>query len=103
MSQTKTEYETAYPSIAQLTESERHDLLSNERRRIVLSALAGYTAPIDLSTLAPEIATREEGRDPTNGDSIEHIRVTLHHTHLPKLEACGVVDYDTDARRIRTV
>ena len=30
----------------------------------------------------------------------ESLRLTLHHTHLPKLDDVGAVDYDTDDRFI---
>ncbi|WP_248515264.1 DUF7344 domain-containing protein [Salinarchaeum laminariae] len=103
MSQTKTTITTAYPSIAQLTESERHALLMDERRRTVLSVLAGYRTAVDLSTVATEVAHREDGCDASDATSVDRIRVTLHHMHLPKLESHGIVEYDATTNRIQPV
>jgi hypothetical protein len=86
--------------IANLTESERYCLLSVERRRLVLGALEGQTTPVDLADLASKIAEREAGLDTADTETVEHVKLTLHHIHLPKMDDFGVLTYDRDNRRV---
>ncbi|MDF9746964.1 DUF7344 domain-containing protein [Natrinema salsiterrestre] len=79
------------------------DLLANQRRRGVLEYLeeSGGSAP--LTELAVEIAAQEAGAEPNaisdHGDVSARdrraVRISLHHTHIPKLANADVVDYDT--------
>jgi hypothetical protein len=95
MSQTTTEFTSEVPSIANLTESERHELLMNERRRLALDILAERESAVALGDLAAAIAAREGGTDET-ATAVERIEVTLHHSHLPKMDELDVIDYDVD-------
>ena len=99
---TETPYETAESEVStpDLTESEYHRLLAPKRRRLVLDALAGRTAPVELDDLAADIAAREYGSDTADEETVESVAVTLHHIHLPKLVEIGVLDYDSVAHRI---
>ncbi|PSP78117.1 hypothetical protein BRC81_08725 [Halobacteriales archaeon QS_1_68_20] len=67
-----------------------------------------YLAENDVATLgelAEPIATLGElaepiaGRDDVPGDA-EGIATALHHGHLPKLDAVGLVDYDPGSRTV---
>jgi hypothetical protein len=100
MSQTTTGFATEYASTADLTESQRHDLLSAERRRAALDVLADRSTAVALADLAVEVAEREAGLDPTNGDTVRRLEIELHHAHLPRMDDYGVVDYDRDTHRI---
>ena len=84
----------------ELTESERHRLLSVERRRLVLDVLTGKSAPIDIESLAGGVAAREEGLDASEEETIQRVSVELHHIHLPLMTAMGVLEYDPDAGRV---
>lgn len=77
-----------------LSENERHRLLAASERRAVLDVLADRQEPIDLTTLASAVADRV---DAPTASSERAVKATLHHCHLPKLAAAGVVEYDTDA------
>ncbi|SIR76251.1 hypothetical protein SAMN05421858_3692 [Haladaptatus litoreus] len=78
-----------------LTESEYHGVLAAERRRITLRILAELTETVELNDLATIVSKREDkGVDP------EHIALTLHHTHLPKMSDIGVINYDPDTTRV---
>lgn len=79
---------------AELSESDRHRLLGVERRRHVLSVLARRRPPVDVETLATEVAARESGVDGPDEDAVERVAVSLHHTHLPLMADLGVVEYD---------
>jgi hypothetical protein len=94
------ESENTHPSIADLTASERHGLLIDERRRLVLDILSEQTQPIELADLAVEIAVREDRHSPVEEDTVKRIQAELHHKHLPKMDQLGVVKYHTDTHRI---
>ncbi|PSP75123.1 hypothetical protein BRC81_16730 [Halobacteriales archaeon QS_1_68_20] len=68
------------------------DALTDERRRIVLTALYRAGEPTTPTELAAEVAAKV-------GDeaSVEAVHRNLHHVHLPKLAAAGLVEYDPDA------
>lgn len=60
--------------------------LADARRREILLALAAHEA--DAATLDALAAV-------SAGDA-ESLRLSLYHTHLPKLEAAGLVEWDRD-------
>ncbi|WP_440991882.1 DUF7344 domain-containing protein [Haloarchaeobius baliensis] len=63
------------------------DLLSVRRRRQVLATLSTGQGPLSVEEL---------GRQLSDDDSqVERVQLELHHTHLPKLDEAGLVDYDT--------
>jgi hypothetical protein len=65
------------------------DVLANRRRRAAIQVLR--TAPrgsLDVDTLADGVVSLCDN-DPTETES------ALYHTHLPKLDATDIVDYDT--------
>lgn len=80
-----------------------YDLLADQRRRHVLACLADQTNSIPLDDLAKDVAGRENEAPSAEipDDEVETISLSLHHTHLPKLAAAGVVDYDPDRDRVR--
>lgn len=61
------------------------ELLEHEYRRVALVTLAKQGRPVRLETLAERIA-----EDP---EETRTVTAMLHHVHLPKLEAAGVVRY----------
>lgn len=100
MSQTFTEFSDELPSIDGLTETERHTLLRDERRRLALDVLAEQPATVDLSTVAAEVAAREDGCDASDDETVHQIEVALHHTHLPKMDEMGVLAYKPQTQHI---
>lgn len=98
MTQATTEIADEFAEAAELTESEWHRLLANERRRLVLDVLADRTTPVTLDDLAAAVAAREEGLDAA--DAVESVKLTLYHAHLPKLADLGVLGFDPDSHRI---
>ncbi len=65
--------------------------LADPWRRVVLATLLEAAGPLDLDRLTREIQTRFEVADE---DRLPHesVSAALHHTHLPALEAAGLVD-----------
>ncbi len=69
------------------------DILSNATRRHVLLCVSD-ASPRSGDVFTPEnLAPDGSGPDPQT--------TTLYHTHLPKLDAAGYVDWNTDTRTIR--
>lgn len=84
-----------------LNEGEIHDVLRNDRRRAVIEFLNRQNRNATIRELSEHIATVESGEDPPPRNVRQSVYVSLHQTHLPKLEALGIVDYDTDSKDIR--
>lgn len=80
------------------------DAMANERRRQVVAVLAGESTATDLSTLVDRVANRlpSDRTDPTSRPALRQLRVSLHHQHLPKLAAAGLVEYDAEAETVES-
>lgn len=85
---------------APLDEGEIHDILRNDRRREVIEFLFEHDRRTTIRELSEHIAAIESGEDPPPRNVRQSVYVSLHQTHLPKLEGLGVVDYDTDSKDI---
>jgi hypothetical protein len=78
----------------ELDPSEIHNVLRNDRRRRAIQHLRDADGPLSVDTLAEHIASIETGEDPPPRDVRKSVYVSLHQTHLPKLDELGIVDYD---------
>lgn len=60
---------------------------------------------MELGTLVDQIAeeVRGNGGEPPADDHRQRVRTVLHHVHLPKLEACGMIVYATETGQVRSV
>lgn len=89
--------EMTRPSVSPtLPASEWYSVLAVKRRRLALDILAEAATAITLDELAAEIAAREGESNTADEETIEHVTVALHHTHLPKLVDAGIIHYDPD-------
>lgn len=80
---------------ASLSRDEVHSLLASRFRRYTLYCLFLYTAPVSLATVADTVAEFEHGVPAsTIPDERLSVYMRLYHTHVPKLDAAGVLDYD---------
>jgi|SRR6056297_3331850 len=77
-----------------LTETERHQLLSSERRRRILAFLTDLSRSISCEELARKLAIAETGTTDPAEATVREITISLHHSHLPALDDLGIVDYD---------
>lgn len=90
------------------------EVLSDQRRRHVLTCLLDHGQAIALSELAADVAGRETGpgrnevpphasesRMEVSEDRVQRLTASLYHVHIPKLVAAGVVDYDPDRDVVR--
>ena len=76
-------------------------LLAAPERRVLLSVLQGRDGgPVDVSTLADELSARLREHDPDRVRTPDDLQIALHHVHLPKLEAAGVVEWSDDRVRL---
>lgn len=94
----RTEATTDDTETSSLSTSERHRLLASTRRRHVLGVLAEEGASVELSALATAVAVRERGR--ADDATVERVTVALHHSHLPRLAAADVLEYDREEQRV---
>jgi hypothetical protein len=85
----------------QLSEDEVFDVLSNERRRYAYEYLKRKdredNGTIDLRELVDHVAAAECDKRPERLTTAERNRVStaLHQFHLPKMDDCGFVEYDS--------
>ncbi|WP_440772249.1 DUF7344 domain-containing protein [Natronorubrum sp. DTA28] len=78
------------------------DLCRDEHRRIVLSVLAAEQRSLTVNDLRTVILTRNHHTPVTDASEevLTEIGVSLTHTHIPKLESAGVIEYDSDRQLI---
>lgn len=70
-------------------------VLADERRRLVLSVVAGAETPIALECLASLVARREADWGRAQADYlVDQVHLALYHRDVPKLADAGVIDWD---------
>lgn len=82
--------------------NEVYRCLAAARRRWVLAILDDADDPLARSTLAAELFAT----DPAGGrssESVDDVLAALHHVHLPRLDAAGLVTYDRDRRTVALI
>ncbi len=89
------------PDVGEIGESDVHDILRNDRRRMVLEQVAATSDAVTARELSEEIAARETGSDPPPRDARRSVYISLHQNHLPKLDDLDVVDYDDQTKAVR--
>lgn len=74
------------------------DILSNNRRRLVLYHLRNNGNASDLRTLSKRVAAWENDVEPENVTSDQRMRAytALRQSHLPKMDRQGVIEFDKD-------
>lgn len=98
-----------HPALGETSREQLFDALADSIRRQVLADLDTEDGPVSLSTLAERVANpRDRDRsetgtesDGTDSRSLERVTALLHHVHLPKLDECGLVDYDHREKTVR--
>lgn len=98
-----------------VTEAHIFDALSHDRRRHLLPILLESEPPIQVSTLATRLARREQAARPDevgaspddqvirqrpDPDTVDQLKIVLHHRHLPRLADAGLIEYESDAKRV---
>lgn len=86
------------PPGLKLTKNDIFELLSSERRRMILYYLEEREGPAPLRDLAKNIASAEEDVDESEltDDEIRRVYISLYQYHIPKMDDLGVISYDRD-------
>jgi hypothetical protein len=84
-----------------LPEADIHDVLRNDRRRMVIEQLGQTDEPVTARDLSETIAVRESGENPPPRNVRQSVYISLQQTHLPKLEELGIVEYDENTKEVR--
>ncbi|MFC5366395.1 DUF7344 domain-containing protein [Salinirubrum litoreum] len=84
-----------------LIDTDIHDILCNQRRRHALNHLRRRRETVSLAELADAVAEQETGQASPPADLRQSVYNSLHQTHLPRLDAEGVIEYDPDGKEIR--
>jgi hypothetical protein len=83
----------------ELTQDTVFEILSNSRRRFMLSYLHEHDGPVKLMDLANEIAAWEN--DTTVAELTDkqskRVYVSVYQTHVPKLVSTDLIEYDSDS------
>jgi len=84
-----------------LEKAEIHDILSNDRRRLAINCLQeADDERLPLRELSEQVAALETGEEPPPRNKRQSAYVSLHQTHLPKLDRLNVVDYDAESKEV---
>ena len=86
-----------------LSQGEVYDLLSNARRRYVISYLRDHDEPVELTDLSRAVAAWENDTsvEELSDQQTKRVYVSLYQTHVPKLDDSGLVDYDQETGEIQ--
>ena len=83
-----------------LDETVVYEILSSERRRHTIDYLRASDKDVEVNDIAEYIAEKETGESPPPKDSRKTVYVSLHQTHLPKMDDLDIVNYDTDTKNV---
>ncbi|MFW5938922.1 MAG: DUF7344 domain-containing protein [Halolamina sp.] len=86
-----------------LTQDTVYDLLSNKRRRFVISKLRRTEGAVSVNELSEAVAAWENGIeiDELTDKQIKRVYVSLYQIHIPKLDEAGLVEYDKDSGQVQ--
>lgn len=70
--------------------------LSHDHRRIVLTLLREATVPLTRTDLAREVLGREPEFADRDSPSVDEVKISLHHSHLPRLVEPEFIEYDPE-------
>ena len=85
------------PGASGLSRTELFDAMSNRRRSHVIDYLTEHEGDsVDLRTLSDYVTAKEQGVaiSQIDTDKRRSVYVSLHQTHLPKLDTYNVIEYD---------
>ena len=84
----------------ELPAADIHDVLRNDRRRMVLELLGESEEPVTVRELSEVIAAQEANSDPAPRNVRQSVYISLQQTHLPKLSELGIVEYDENTKTV---
>ena len=93
MSQSTTEIPVRVPDTIDVSTSDCCQILASKRRRLVLSILADRSSPVELSSLARELAEKMGTTNSYTDTTVDSLAVQLHHIHLPMMDEVEAIEY----------
>lgn len=89
----------ATPDSESLTPDDVFELLSNQRRRMVLYYLRQSSGSVEVKELAGQIATMENEipKSELTSQQRKRVYVSLYQTHLPRMADMNTIEYDKDS------
>lgn len=89
---------TTRTTVSDLDVETYHDIVSNERRRQILTIIGNNAEPLTKRDIAKRMAARQTGKPRSLIDSQDYksVYIALHQNHLPKLEEASLVDVADD-------
>jgi len=87
----------------ELTQDTVYDLLSNKRRRFVISKLRRADGAVSVNELSESVAAWENGVDvdELTDKQTKRVYVSLYQIHIPKLDEAGLVEYDKESGQVK--
>lgn len=87
---------TSAPNGPELTQTEAFDILSNDRRRHALHYLLSHDEGTEIGELSRQVAAWENGEslDQVTAEERRRVYVSLHQTHLPRMDEAGILQYE---------
>ena len=84
--------------------SELYRVLADERRRTVLTVLCQSDTPTSESDIAQLVVDRKTANSKTAVATAhrDHVEISLHHLHLPRIEAAGLIERTDDGHIVCT-
>lgn len=78
------------------------EMLGNPVRRGIVASLVGLSPPLDLDTVSDRVVEwlRKQGTEEQLVSNPDHVRLQLHHVHLPKLASAGLLQYDGQTKTV---
>ncbi len=77
--------------------------LANDHRRAILRALEPLDGrEMEFGALVDDVAERIRTEGSPDSTHRQRVRTGLHHVHLPKLDSCGLIVYDHEAKLVRS-
>jgi len=80
-------------------------VVADKQRRAVLRTLAAADGDVlDYETLTGRVVDRIRDDDAarSRSEQLGTVRISLYHTHLPKLADCGLIVNDSDGKQVRS-
>lgn len=73
-------------------------LLSHSHRLALLDCLDAYDEPITLADVSEQVASEieDEPLEDIEAESVKRIYISLYHSHIPRLEAHDIVQYNQE-------
>lgn len=91
---------TTFPRTATDVDATLSAVADDHRRAVLRSLAESDESALSLDGLVDRVAERVDDGEPSTDAREQRLRTTLHHTHLPKLAACGLVVHDAERNRI---